>query len=533
MEEKNGIQKNLQVKTNSWYIILSISIKAFILTGCVFFLNIASAQTENASIQSWIKLNENKLIEEYLRFVSIPNVYGDTVNIRKNASFLIKQLTDADVSCKLLTSDVAGGSPAVYGEILTPGATKTVGFYAHYDGQPVNSKNWVSGTSPFNPVIMTDRIDNGGEIVPFSTSLTSIDPNWRIYGRSTADDKAGVMQIINAFRAIRETGLRLKINIRFLFEGEEEVGSKNLAKIFQKYQQDLKANIWVIADGPRHSSGKKQIVFGVRGDVNLTLTVFGPTRPLHSGNFGNWAPNPAMKLVQLLASMKDKNGMVTIKGFYDDVILFNESDLQAIKEIPNPEKSFQKELHINKPDGVGKTIFELYNLPSLNINGIHGGDIGQSAANVIPANATAVLDLRLAPGNDSEKQIRKLKQHIELQGYFIIDRDPTNQERDQYANIIRINVTGNSYNAQRTSIDMPIATDVVRAVQTTVNYPLILIPLAGGSLPLFLFEKYLNAKPITVTAVNYDNNQHAENENVLIGYLWDGIISMAAIMLMN
>jgi acetylornithine deacetylase/succinyl-diaminopimelate desuccinylase-like protein len=499
---------------------------------CTFFVP-ATSQSSHVSIRHYLQQHEWEIANEYRQFIAIPNVFGDSINIRKNADFILAQLQQAGVSSQLLSTGIAGSAPVVYGEVNTPGATKTIAFYAHYDGQPVNAKEWSDGLAPFNPVLATDRLDKGGRIIPFPKKGEALQPEWRLYGRSSADDKAGVMQIINAYRAIIQTGQIPKVNIKFFFEGEEEAGSVNLGTMLEKNRDLLKADLWVICDGPRHQSGKKQIMFGVRGDINISLTVFGAKRPLHSGNYGNWAPNPAMQLVQLLATMKDRNGNVTIKNFYDDVVPFSVTEKNAIANIPANEANLKEELGIHTPDGNGKSYMELMNLPTLNINGIRSADVGKGAANVIPTTATAVLDLRTVLGNDTYRQVEKVKLHIQQQGYFITDKEPTDEERKKYPLIIRINEMGKGYNAQRTPMDLPIVQDVLKAVQTTVDYPVIQLPTLGGSLPLYLFEKYLHVPLVTVGAVNYDNNQHAENENVCLRYLWEGIESMAAIMMMK
>jgi len=274
-------------------------------------------------------------------------------------------------------------------------------------------------------------------------------------------------------------------------------------------------------------------LFGVRGDVNVDLTVYGAKRPLHSGNYGNWAPNPAMHLAQLLATMKDKNGNVLVDGFYDDVVPLSETEKQALKKIPPVEDVLKQDLALSKPDGEGKSFMELLNLPTLNINGMQSANIGSMAANVIPTEATAVIDLRLVLGNDVDRQISKLSRHIQKEGYHVIDHSPTDDERMKYPLLAKVVKRGAGYNAQRTPMDLPLAQKVVKAVGETVGGDVITVPSLGGSLPLYLFEKYLNSKPITVPIVNYDNNQHAENENVVLQYLWDGVETMSVIMLMK
>jgi acetylornithine deacetylase/succinyl-diaminopimelate desuccinylase-like protein len=266
--------------------------------------------------------------------------------------------------------------------------------------------------------------------------------------------------------------------------------------------------------------------------VNMNLTVYGAKRPLHSGNYGNWAPNPAKLLVDLLAGMKDEKGNILVKGYYDDVIQLSASEREAISKIPAIEETLKQELGIVEPEGGGKSFIELMHLPTLNINGIRSADVGELAANIIPSKAEATLDLRLVLGNEVDKQISKVVKHIESKGFHVTDHEPTDEERLKYGKLIKI-TRGQGYPAQRTSFDIPVVKDVVKAVQSTVNYPVVLIPSAGGSLPLYLFEKTLKTKLISVPVVNYDNNQHAENENMLIKFLWEGIETMAAVMVME
>lgn len=476
---------------------------------------------------------QHRWLTEYRSFLSIPNVYGDTVNIQRNAEMLLTMLRQRGVTGKLMSSGVPGSSPAVFGEVKAPGAKTTVIFYAHYDGQPVNPKQWAEGLAPFTPVLMTDRIDKGGKPIPFPSEKELINGDWRLYARGASDDKAGVFAIIAAYEALIKSNVKPTVNLKFFFEGEEEAGSINLDKIFTKYKTELAGDIWIISDGPRHASGKKQVVFGVRGDVNVDLKLYGAKRPLHSGNYGNWAPNPAMRLAQLLASMKDKRGTVTIKGWYDDVVPLSETEKKALEAIPDVENTLKEDLLLLSPDGNGKSFKELLTLPTLNINGIQSANVGEMASNIIPADASAVLDLRMVAGNDIDRQITRLKDHIIAEGYHVIDHEPTDDERRQHPMIAKLVKRKGGYNAQRTPMDHPLAQRAVRAIQTTVDYPVIQIPSLGGSLPLFLFETHLNTQPITVPIVNYDNNQHAENENVVLKYVWEGIETMSAVMVMK
>jgi acetylornithine deacetylase/succinyl-diaminopimelate desuccinylase-like protein len=496
----------------------------FLQTGFVLF-----SQTVQQKVNQFRKDNETKIIDEYIKFVSIPNVTRDTSNILRNAAFIKMMMEQRGIKVEFLDATTPKVNPVVFGEVKVPGAKYTLSFYAHYDGQPVNPAKWTGGLEPFKPVFIDKPIEQGGKIL---SATGNISPEWRLTGRGSADDKAGVMTILNAYDALVKTGVALKHNIKFFFEGEEELGSTHIDEIFKKHKDKLQTDLWIIVDGPRHVSGKKMISFGVRGDVNMSLTVYGPKRPLHSGNYGNWAPNPALRLVELLATMKDDKENILVEGYYDDVVPLSATEKEALTKIPNIEETLKKELGIAEPEGAGKSFLELLHLPTLNINGIRSADVGELGANIIPTKAEAMLDLRLVLGNEVDKQINKVIKHIEKNGFHVIDHEPTDEERLKYAKLIKI-TKGVGYPAQRTSFDLPIVQSMIKAVQSTVEYPVILLPSMGGSLPLYLFEKTLNAKLITVPVVNYDNNQHAENENVQLKYLWEGIETIAAIMMMQ
>ncbi len=502
------------------------------LTLSVVCISLAQSP-ETLKIRSYGTENADKIVREFSEFLSIPNIARDTTNIKKNAAAIMDMMQKRGLkNVQLLSPNTAGAPPAVYGEVKVPGATRTLIFYAHYDGQPVNSAQWAAGLEPFNPKLYTAAIDKGGRNIPLPTD-GKYDKDWRIYARSASDDKAGVYTILNAYEALTQSGLKPTSNLKFFFEGEEEAGSPHLDEILEKHKALLQSDLWIICDGPVHQSGRKQIVFGVRGDAHLDLTVYGPKRPLHSGHYGNWAPNPALRLAKLLASMKDDDGRVLVKGFYDDVTPLSASEQKAMREVPSVEAQMKTELGLSNVETTGSVLNEAISLPSLNINGMQSGNVGKMASNQIPTYATAVLDLRLVLGNDAQRQQQKVIDHIATQGYHVIDHDPTDDERAKYAKLAKVIPGDDGYNAQRTSMDLPIAQKVIAAVQTTTPDLLVLQPTSGGSLPLYLFDKYLNAKTISIPIANHDNNQHAENENIRLGNLFDGLETMAAVMRMQ
>ena len=285
----------------------------------------------------------------------------------------------------------------------------------------------------------------------------------RIYGRSASDDKAGVMAILAAVDVLRAEGRAPAFNLRIVFEGEEEAGSPHLAALLRRHRDLLRSDGWVIIDGPAHQSGPRQLSLGVRGDVNMEVTVYGPARPLHSGHYGNWAPNPALMLAELLASMKDETGRVTIAGFYDDVVPLSAAERAAIAAVPAPDAELRRELGLGWTEGGGAALTELINLPSLNINGLRSADVGERSRNVIPTAATAALDLRLVLGNTPARQIDRVVAHIRAQGYEVLDRAPTIEERRRFARIATVTHTP-GYPAERTPLDHPFPQSVRRAL---------------------------------------------------------------------
>jgi len=261
--------------------------------------------------------------------------------------------------------------------------------------------------------------------------------------------------------------------------------------------------------------------------------VYGPKNPLHSGHYGNWAPNPAMTLARLLATMKDNSGRVTIAGWYEGVEPLGDAERRAIAQAPAYDDQIRSALGLARTDGNGKLLMELISEPSLNINGIASGDVGELARNVIPTTASAVLDLRLVKGNDHVRQVQRLIEHIRKQGFFVVDHDPSDAERKSHALIAKVVIRPGGYNAERTPMNHPVSIAVIDAVQATSKDPIVKLPTSGGSLPLSVITNRLRTVTLTVPIANYDNNQHAENENIRLQNLWDGIETMTAVMMLK
>ena len=482
-----------------------------------------------AEPREWVDQNRAPLLREYFELLEIPNVASNLADIRRNADHIIAMMERRDLSPRLLENADRNAPPLIYGEWLVPDATRTYVLYAHYDGQPAVPADW-KVTQPFTPVLLSGAVNAGGRPIPVPAESAAVEGDWRIYARSASDDKAGVMAVLAAVDALKAQGRVPSFNLKIVFEGEEEAGSPHLAELLRLHRAVLKSDGWIIIDGPAHPSGPPQLSLGVRGIVTGEMKVFGPIRPLHSGHYGNWAPNPAMMLAELLASMKDDTGRVTIAGFYDDVEPLSAREKAVTAAVPEIDTSLKAELGLGSVEGDGAKLVELIQLPSLNIGGLRSADVGENARNAIPSTATASFDMRLVKGNDHRRQFDRLIAHIRRQGYLVLDRDPTMLERRSFERIVRLDY-GTGYNAERTSLDDPLARSVRRALES--NGPLVVLPTLGGTLPLYLLREELDAPNVVVSLWNHDNNQHAEDENIRLEYLWNGIAAVADILVME
>jgi acetylornithine deacetylase/succinyl-diaminopimelate desuccinylase-like protein len=476
----------------------------------LFISNVIPAQTPKAAADQYRAAHEHQILQEFTSLLAIPNVASDKPNIQRNAETLVQALEKRHVAAKLLQAD--GANPVVYGEINTPGAKQTIVFYAHYDGQPVTPEDWET-KAPFTPVT---RMVNG-------------EP--RIYARSASDDKATIIAQLTALDALQAAKIRPKANLRFVWEGEEEAGSTNLGAVLAKYKNDLGGDVWLICDGPVDQSGRQTVVFGARGVTHLAITVYGPNRGLHSGHYGNWAPNPAMMLAQLLAGMKDKSGHVLIPHFYDGITPLTPLEKQAVAEAPNNGEMLKQEFALGHTDGDGQTLVELLNEPSLNIDGFAAAHVGAQHTNVIPSTATVDIDMRLVKGLDWKTQQQRVVDYITSQGYFITSTPPDKPTLIAHPYVAFVQLD-DGYNAVRTPMDLPIAQQVIAAVESARG-PVVKLPTMGGSVPLEMIEKTLGVHTITVPIANYDNNQHSSNENIRLQNLWNGIETMAALEAME
>jgi acetylornithine deacetylase/succinyl-diaminopimelate desuccinylase-like protein len=320
---------------------------------------------------------------------------------------------------------------------------------------------------------------------------------------------------------LRGLGVKPAVNLRFFFEGEEEAGSPHLAEYLKRFPEVSHPDAWVFCDGPVHQSRRMELVFGARGTIGLELTVYGPSNGLHDGHFGNWVPNPIVRLSHLLDSMRDENGRILIKGFYDNVRAPGAAEKEALAKIPDVEADLRREFQIASTEGDGKSLNELIMLPALNVRGIEAAHVGAQAANQIPTEARASIDFRLVPDETTESVKTLVERHIIEHGYTIVRDTPDAAARQNKAKVIKV-VWDSGYPASRTPLDLPFSTELA-GIMTAAEHEPVLLPTSGGSLPIHLFEEASKAPVIVFPIANHDNNQHAANENIRLQNLWDGI----------
>ncbi|HEY3055229.1 MAG TPA: M20/M25/M40 family metallo-hydrolase [Thermoanaerobaculia bacterium] len=434
--------------------------------------------------------NRQAILSELLDFLAIPNLASDAPNIEKNAQAIKAMFAKRGIEARLLR--VANAPPLVVADVRVPRAMKTIAFYAHYDGQPVDSSQW--NTPPWKPVMKDDRV----------------------YARSASDDKAPIIAMLAALDALRARGVAPSVNLKFVFEGEEEAGSPHLADYLDRYADDVRVDAWMICDGPVHQSRRPLLYFGARGVTDVELTVYGPNRALHSGHYGNWAPNPIVTLTHLIDSMRDTEGRILIEHFYDDVAPLTPAERAALAKAPPFDDEIRKELALGRTEG-GATLNEQILRPALNLRGISAGNVGEKASNSIPTEARASIDFRLVPNQTPERVRQLVEQHVVAQGFFIVRETPDAATRLAHPNVVRMN-WGHGYPAARTAMDLPIAKRLIELSGPET----VLLPSLGGSVPMYLFQRK-GTPVIGVPIVNHDNNQHAANENLRLQNLWDGI----------
>jgi acetylornithine deacetylase/succinyl-diaminopimelate desuccinylase-like protein len=484
----------------------------------------AAGRDAKAEVTRYRAAHEREIIGELDSLLRLRSVAADPAGIDAAAKQLGGWLSSRGFKVHELRA--AAGTPAlVFGALDEPGATRTVVFYAHYDGQPVTPSQWRS--DPFVPVMRDGGLGPATHDVDWQHAA-ALDPEWRLFGRGAGDDKASIIAFLAAFDALRAAGLRPSINVRVAWEGEEEAGSPHLAAILKQNRALLASDLWLIGDGPVHQSRRQMISFGARGSVAVEATIYGPLRALHDGHYGNWVPNPAAMAATLIAAMRDDEGRILIPGFADDVRPLTAAEQTAIAELPPVEAALKDEFAIGRTEGSEGSVASVMR-PALNIRGLRAGQVGAAAVNAIPTEAAVSIDFRLVPEQTPERVRARFEEFLRARGWTIVTAEPDATVRRASARLIRLEWEG-GYPALRSDMTTPVARAVVAAANAAAGRPVAVIPMMGGSVPIYLIRDLLGATVIGVPIANHDDNQHAANENLRLRNLWDGIDTYAALL---
>lgn len=478
-----------------------------------------------ARVRTWRQAHERDVLLELRDLVALPNLATDAEGIARNAAHLQAMLTRRGFTTRLLT--VPDAPPAVYGSLEVPGATRTVVFYAHYDGQPVTPADWA--TPAWAPVLRAGTLEDRAPIVAWDALPASIPGEHRLYGRAASDDKGPIVALLSGLDALMAAGVSPSVNLKVFLEGEEEDGSPNLGRLLRAHRDTLRADAWIFGDGPVHQSRAPLVSFGVRGSIQLEITTYGPARAVHSGHYGNWAPNPAVDLAHLIASMRDAEGRILITGIAEAVRPLSPAERAAIDAAPAEDDAIARALAMGRREQVRSRLVDAITIPALNVRGLRAGDVGERAANAVPTRAQASIDFRLVPDLTPDILRPLVEAHVRAQGYHIVIGEPSEATRRASPRVARLE-WGAGYPGYRASMDMPVSRAIVSLVAQARGVAPVVMPNMGGSLPLYLFADILQSPLVSVPVVNHDNNQHAANENLRIQNLWDAIETYAVVL---
>lgn len=498
------------------------------LAGVVVTLTAAfplQAQVPAERIRDLVAEHTPAAFEMYREYLSLPNDGHFPDDIERLVTWLEGAFARRGFTTERLPT---GGNPLLFAERRVENPSGTVLVYLQSDGQPVDTSAWFQA-SPYVPVLKADSGDGDFQEIPWGRLDGTYDDDWRIYARSASDSKGPNIQFLKALDVLEDAGIQPDYDLKVIIDTMEEMGSPFLPAAVGRFADKLAADMLIIFDGPPHYSGRPSLKFGARGIARFTLTTYGPRVPQHSGHYGNWAPNPGMRLAEILASMKDEDGRVTIPGFYDGVEL-DEETWRILDAVPDDEADVNRRLGIAEPDHVAGSLQGAVQYPSLNVRGLSSGWVGEEARTIVPATAVAEVDVRLVRETDGQRLLDLIRRHVEGLGYHVVSgRDPTEEERLLHSRLARFD--GNvSYAAFRTDFESTPGRWLSTALQGLFGEEPVRIRTSGGSIPISPFVTTLGIPAVTVPTVNPDNNQHSPNENIRVGNFVEGIAIAAAVL---
>ncbi len=459
-------------------------------------------------------------------FLKMPNDGHFPEHIQSHADWCTNTFRNLGFTTHLLETE---GAPQVFAEKIYKEDGASLLFYLQIDGQPVDTAAW-DQENPFWPVLK-QKTEEGWKMITWDHFDENYDPDWRIFARSASDSKGPAMAFITALSILKEKNIRPDFNIKVICDFQEEMGSPSLPGAVEKYRDLMDASMLLIMDGTRHLSNLPTLCFGARGISTATLTVFGAKRDLHSGQYGNFSPNPVFHLSRLIAGMKDEDGRVLIPGWYDGIQL-TEKQRAIINDVPEDQEEILRSLGIAQADSVGSTYQEALQYPSLNVRGLRAAWVGDEVRTIVPSKAIAEIDMRLVPESPGERQVELLRKYIKNQGFHFVDGEPTEEERAKYSKLISMTYRIGS-KPFRTDLDSDIGEWLGSAMERIYGRDYVRMATTGGSQPIAPFISTLGVPAVSVRIPNPDNSIHAPNENLRLGNFLQGIEMCLAVLTQN
>jgi acetylornithine deacetylase/succinyl-diaminopimelate desuccinylase-like protein len=454
------------------------------------------------------------IVEGFVDFLRLNSVSQEPDKVRATGEWLAEAVRARGLEGRLLET---GGNPAVFGERRVPGATRTVLIYCHYDTKPVPPAGWLQ-PDPLEPVFRHGLAEDGSPEVSLPDLADDELDGLLLHARGAADDKGPIWSHLHAIELMDALGVRPAVNVKFIFDGEEEIGSPFFGPFTEAHRDLLAADVVIVTDGPKHASGRPTITGGARGVMRIELVIEGARRDVHSGNYT--VPNPAWALNGLLASMASPDGTPLIEGFEEDVVGPTAAERQMMTALPLDLPRLEQELGVRLPaDYLERLMFH----PTLTIRGLSSGFVGALANTIIPHRATVALDIRMVRNQRWDKVYRRLIDHIRAQGFAVLESPDEPLPDHLRGRAVRV-VDRGGYDPAKTSLDLPISREIIAAVERAHDGdPAVLMPTAGGSVPIWAFTDILKLPTLLVPYANANNRQHSPNEHLRLDHLFQGV----------
>jgi len=477
--------------------------------------------TDWAELDQLVAGERERIIRGLIDFLRLNTVSQEPERVRASGEWLLDAMRSRGLDARMLETE---GNPAVFGERRVPGARRTVLIYCHYDTKPIPLAGWLQA-SPLEPVLRRGLAEEGAGAAPFESVALPDLPQYRLYARGAADDKGPIWCHLEALRLMDALGIAPAVNVKFIFDGEEEIGSPFFGPLTDRHRDLLSADLVLVTDGPKHGSGRPTISGGARGNVKLELVLETARRDLHSGNFV--APSPAWKLNGLLASMATPDGIPLVEGLEQDVVMPTAAERRLMAEIPLDLPALEKELGVRLPaDYLERMMFH----STLNIRGLQSGFVGKEGNTIIPHRATVAFDIRLVKNQTVEKVYPRIIEHIRAQGFHVIESRDEPLPDEWRGRAIRV-VEKGGYDPAKSPVDTPLARHLTGAIERAHGgEKAVVMPTLGGSVPLWAFTGILKLPTYVVPYANANNRQHSPNEHLRLDHLFQGIRTTAVLL---